>query len=292
MSGGITNFASLAEHVGENSPVDGKHTGKPSGPPPNSLRSVRAEDLALNPFNPRDSLGDLDGLASIADNQLTPLVVVTVGKFRAIYPDADVTGRYVVINGNRRLAAAQKFGRAKLDVVVRDDLAADQGALLTAAVLENIARKGFDLIEEGKALDKLVRQLGSTDSVARQLAKSPGYISQRRSLLKLAPELQAAVRRGDLPLREARELAQLSPADQLCRWDPTATATDPAGAAAAESDPVTPTRGSGAQASRARSLSRSLKKFDTDPAALVTMLSEELGEARLKTLVGLLKKLI
>jgi len=292
MTGGRTKFALLAGHVGENSPVDGKNSGRPAGPPPNSLRPVRVEELALNPFNPRDSLGDLDGLASIADNQLTPLVVVTVGKFRDIYPHADVTGRYVVINGNRRLAAAQMFGRAKLDVVVRDDLAADQGALLTAAVLENIARKGFDLMEEAKALDELVRQLGSTDSVARHLAKSPAYISQRRSLLRLAPELQEAVRRGDLPFREARKLAQLTPAEQLRCWDPTATATDSAGAADVDREPATPIRGSGAQASRARSLSRSLKKFDTDPAALVTMLSEELGEARLKTLVGLLKKLI
>jgi ParB family chromosome partitioning protein len=293
MSGGITRFAQLSNHVGVHSVVDGANSGKPAPPPAHSLRSVSLEQLALNPFNPRDSLGDVDGLASIADNQLTPLVVVTVGKFKEIYPETDVTGRYVVINGNRRLAAAHKFGRPKLDVVVRDDLAEDRASLLTAAVLENLAREGFDLIEEAKAIDQLVREYGNTGSVARHLGKSDGYVSQRRSLLKLVPELQEALRRGTLPLREARELAQLSPAEQLRRWGLMATATGTTGAVVVESEPVaTSKQGSGAQASRARSLSRSLKRFDTDPAALVTMLSEELGEARLKTLVGRLKKLI
>jgi ParB family chromosome partitioning protein len=294
MSGGRTTFAELAGQVGDNSPVDGKHTGKPAVVPPNGLRSVPVSQLALNPFNPRDSLGDLDGLASIVQNQLAPVVAVTVAKFKALYPDAEVVGRYVVINGNRRLAAARKFGRPKLDVVVRDDLAQDKGALLTAAVLENLAREGFDLIEEAKAIDQLVREYGSTDDVARHLAKSQGYVSQRRSLLKLTPELQDAVRRGDLPFREAREFAKLPPTEQHQRFfgaeDTVAQNIDKSANDANE--PSKPKRGSGEQANRARSLSRSLKKFDSDPAALASMLRDELGETRLKTLVGLLKKLV
>lgn len=218
MSGGRTTFADLANAVGEYSVVDGANSGRPASPPsPGGLRSVSVDHLELNPFNPRDSLGDLDGLASIAQNQLAPVVVVTAAKFKAIYPDATVTTRYVVINGNRRLAAARKFGRPKLDVVVRDDLAEDKASLLTAAVLENLAREGFDLIEEAKAIDQLVREYGSTTLVARHLAKSDGYVSQRRSLLKLVPELQEALRRGDLSVERAREIARLTPDEQVAQ---------------------------------------------------------------------------
>lgn len=289
MSGGIKGFAQIANHVGVHSVVDGTNSGKPAPPPALSLRSAPLEHLALNPFNPRDSLGDVDGLASIADKQLTPLVVVTVGKFKEIYPDADVTGRYVVINGNRRLAAARKFGRPKLDVVVRDDLAEGRASLLTAAVLENLAREGFDHMEEAKAIDQLVREYGSTGSVARQLGKSDGYVSQRRSLLKLLPEFQNALRQGDLTFEKARELARLSPADQLRRMTGGAPAVviDPPANPDAGKEPE---RGSGEQVNRARSLSRAVKKFDVDPTALAAVLREMLGPIRTKTLVGLLKQ--
>lgn len=287
MSGGRTTFAELANHVGPNSVVDGANSGKPASPPAPGLRSVSVDHLDLNPFNPRDSLGDLDGLASIADNQLAPVVVVTTAKFKTIYPDAAVAARYVVINGNRRLAAARKFGRPKLDVVVRDDLAEDKASLLTAAVLENLAREGFDLIEEAKAIDQLVREYGSTGRVARHLAKSDGYVSQRRSLLRLVPELQEALRRGDLSVERAREIARLSPDEQLCHL----TGAEPAAATdtSTKAEAAKPKRGSGEQVTRARSLSRAVKKFDTDPNALAAILKELLGPSRTKTLVGLLK---
>lgn len=287
MSGGRTTFAELANTVGEYSVVDGANSGKPASPPAPGLRSVSVDHLELNPFNPRDSLGDLDGLASIAQNQLAPVVVVTAARFKTVYPDVAVTGRYVVINGNRRLAAARKFGRPKLDVVVRDDLAETKASLLTAAVLENLAREGFDLIEEAKAIDQLVREYGSTNSVARHLAKSDGYVSQRRSLLKLVPELQEALRRGDLSVETAREIARLSPDEQVAR----VAGAEPVPAAEAPSSPDAggSRRGSGEQASRARSLSRAVRKFDTDPDALATVLKELLGPSRTKTLIGLLK---
>ena len=65
-------------------------------------------DLTANPRNPRDDLGDLADLASIADLQLQPAAVVTRDAYLALYPKDQITSRYVVINGCRRLAAAHK----------------------------------------------------------------------------------------------------------------------------------------------------------------------------------------
>jgi ParB family transcriptional regulator, chromosome partitioning protein len=56
---------------------------------------------------PRDSLGDLEGLASIVEFQLQPVVIVNRAAFQNIYPEAKIAARWVVIIGNRRLAAAQ-----------------------------------------------------------------------------------------------------------------------------------------------------------------------------------------
>ena len=282
--GGITSFVGLADQVGDNSPVDGTAAQAAANHPAGTLRSIAVEHLTANPYNPRDSLGNLDGLASIVERQLTPAVAVSVARFKKLYPDAEITGRFVVINGNRRLAAARQFGRPDLDVVVRDDIAVDRATLLTAAIIENVDRAGFDVIEEAKAVDQLVREYASTDAAAAHLAKSHTWVSQRRALLALAPELQEALRRGDLAIRTARELAKVPLEQQVARWA--------AGRPDAPTGPAAP-RGSsgGAQTSRSRSLSRALRKFDTDPGALAVLLRDVLGDAGTKTLIGLLRKL-
>ena len=135
-------------------------------------RSVPLRDLVTNPHNPRDSVGDLDELASIAEFQLQPVVAVTRDAFQKLYPDTAVSARWVVIIGNRRLAAAHKFGRPELDVVIKDELAKDPATLLTAVIAENVDRSGFDVIEEAKAVQRLVDLLWQRRPRCRPLRKS------------------------------------------------------------------------------------------------------------------------
>ncbi len=147
--GGVKSFESLVDAVGDDSAVDG--TAQSLAPSRSALsRSVPLRDLVGNPHNPRDSVGDLSELASIAEFQLQPVVAVSRQAFVSLYPEATVTARWVVILGNRRLAAAHKFGRTTLDIVVKDELAADRGTLLSAIIAENVDRSGFDVIEEAQ----------------------------------------------------------------------------------------------------------------------------------------------
>ena len=59
---------------------------------------------------------------------------------------------------------------------------------------------------------------GTVEKAAMKLAKSKGWISQRRSLLHLAPELQTALRNDELAVRTARSLAQVPPEAQVQAW--------------------------------------------------------------------------
>lgn len=291
--GGITSWDALVGDVGTNSPVDGAaHATRV----PAATKSVALDQLVPNPYNPRDSLGDLAELASIVDHQLQPAVAVTRSAFLALFPDAEVAGKWVVIIGNRRLAAAVKFGRPTLDIVVKDDLARDRATLLTAVISENVDRKGFDVIEEAKAVERLVAECGSAEGAKESLKKSSTWITQRRALLKLDPLLQDALRRGALPVRDAREWAKLPAAEQVERFK---ARTDGDGGGVAEDGDVGPdpggrsTPGGGSAspgAHRARSLSRALRRFDTDPAALAGALYEELGEGGVKTLLTQLRR--
>ena len=283
--GGITDWDSLLGDVGSNSPVDGAASTTRAPAP---TKAVALDQLVPNPYNPRDSLGDLAELASIVDHQLQPAIAVTRATFLGLFPDAEVAGKWVVIIGNRRLAAASKFGRPTLDIIVKDDLARDRATLLSAVISENVDRKGFDVIEEAKAVDRLVAEYGSAEAAKESLKKSSTWITQRRALLKLDPLLQDALRRGELPVRDARELARLSHADQVERWK-SRTSTGGGGAGRHGGGRSTP-GGSAPGAPRARSLSRALRRFDTDPAALAGALYEELGERGVKTLISQLRK--
>ena len=288
--GGVKTFDGLVEAVGEKSAVDGD--ARPIGPRPPVTRSVPLRDLIANPHNPRDSVGDLDELASIAEFQLQPAVVVTRAAFEKLYPDTSISGRWVVVIGNRRLAAAHKFGRSELDVVVKDELARDRATLLTAVISENVDRSGFDVIEEAKAVESLVNEYGSADAAADHLRKSKTWVSQRRALLKLAPALQEATRRGDLAIREARSLARVPLEQQVTRWtavtDRRGTEAD-RGKSGAEGN-----RNGGEEATTrtSRSISKALHKFDTAPDELAVALRDQLGDSGARTLVAQLRKLL
>ena len=207
-----TSLAALAGDVGDNSPVEEPDAGP--------ARSAPLAQLTANPRNPREGLGDLADLASIADMQLQPAVVVTAGAYRALYPDDHISTRYVVINGCRRLAAAHKYGLSNLDIVVNDALARDRITLISAAITENVDRQDFDVIEEARAVEALVLECGRADLAGERLHRTEGWVSQRRALLKLAPELQTALRRGELAIREARSLARVPLEQQVARWRP------------------------------------------------------------------------
>lgn len=283
--GGVRSFESLLDVVGDKSSVDGARAETSAASRPALTRSVPLRDLVGNPHNPRDSVGDLEELASIVEFQLQPVVVVSRSAYERLYPDEKISTRWVVILGNRRLAAAHRFGRPELDIVVKDELARDRATLLTAVIAENVDRSGFDVIEEAKAVEQLVGEYGSADAAAEHLRKTKGWVSQRRALLNLAPELQEATRRGDLAIREARSLARVPMERQVARWRAALDDREPGRGTATGG-----ARSGAASAIHLRAVTRALKNFDTDPHALAIALHDHLGEVGARTLASALRK--
>ena len=269
-----TSLAALAGDVGENSPVDG--IGVDAGP----LRSASLSKLTPNPRNPREDVGDLTDLASIADMQLQPAVVVTAAAYRALYPDDDISTPYVVINGCRRLAAAHKYGCTGLDIVVNDAVARDRVTLISAAITENVDRQDFDVIEEARAVEALVAECGRADIAAQRLHRTESWVSQRRALLKLAPELQTATRRGELAIREARTLARVPLEQQVARWRAALEKQH-----SQDDKPEVPK----APPTRSRVLSTAISRFDDDPGLLAAALLDYLGDDGVGRLLALLE---
>ena len=269
-----TSLAALAGDVGDNSPVEEPDAGP--------ARSAPLSQLTANPRNPREGLGDLADLASIIDMQLQPAVVVSAAAYRALYPDDRISTRYVVINGCRRLAAAHKYGLETLDIVVNDAVARDRVTLISAAITENVDRQDFDVIEEARAVEALVIECGRADVAGERLHRTEGWVSQRRALLKLAPELQTALRRGELAIREARSLARVPLEQQVARWRATLEKEHgPHGGSTSETPKAGP--------SRSRAITIALSKFDTQPDLLVDALRSCLGHDGIRRLAAALQ---
>ncbi|MDT5211049.1 MAG: ParB family transcriptional regulator, chromosome partitioning protein [Mycobacterium sp.] len=270
-----TNLADLAAVVGDKSPVEHATTRTEAGP----SRSAALSDLTPNPRNPRDDVGNLEDLASIADMQLQPAVVVTAKAYQLLYPEDAIATRYVVINGCRRLAAAHKYGRRDLDIVVNDEIARDRVTLISASIAENVDRQDFDVIEEARAVEALVQECGQGIDAAARLRKTPAWVSQRRALLQLAPELQTALRRGELAIREARNLARVPHAEQVAKWQAALDRQREPGAGSGSGErPVAPSR----------IVAKALREFDHNPEGLADALHGYLGTGGVHRLLALL----
>ncbi|MEV5149364.1 ParB/RepB/Spo0J family partition protein [Streptomyces sp. NPDC052727] len=116
---------------------------------------------------------------------------------------------YVVIDGNRRLAAAQLAGLTELRIDVNDDLAASAADILEAALIANIHRVDVPPMDQAKAIQELVQVHGTQGQVAKRLGKTPAWVSQRLALLELTPDLQEKVETGELKVEPARRIGRL-----------------------------------------------------------------------------------
>lgn len=190
---------------------------------PDGGRPIPLPQLALNPHNKRLLGARPDAIAELADSmringQLQPCAVVTRAAFRRIFPDDDAhLGRaaFVQVTGARRYLAAQQLRWDTIEAVIKDDLASSALRFLSATAAENLDRRDFDPVEEAEQVQLVVAAAGSGQAAAENLQRSPGWISQRLNLLRLAPELQIALRAGDIALREVRTLHTLDHAAQL-----------------------------------------------------------------------------
>ncbi|GAA2709056.1 ParB/RepB/Spo0J family partition protein [Micromonospora olivasterospora] len=186
-------------------------------------RTARVQQVAANPLNTRDLDADHAKIGSIADSmrthgQLQPCAVVSREAFLRIYPEHEAAiGRatWVQVTGGRRRAAALLANQPTLDIIVKNSLAESREAWVSATAAENLDRENLDPIEEARAIQLLVQECGTGKAAAERLSRTPAWVTQRLNLLKLAPELQALLRSGEVPLRDVRDLHQLPLAEQL-----------------------------------------------------------------------------
>jgi ParB family chromosome partitioning protein len=167
---------------------------------------VRVEEIEHNPYQPRKTFDD-DELASLRESirthgVLQPLVV------------RQVDGRFQLIAGERRLRAARAAGLTAVPVNVVDF---NDQQVLEAALVENIQRTDLNPIEKAHGFkDYLTRYKMTHEQLAARLGVGRATITNLVALLDLPPQLQDAVRVGQLTTGHAKILKGIAdPARQV-----------------------------------------------------------------------------
>ena len=115
---------------------------------------------------------------------------------------------YNIVAGERRWRAAKIVGLKTIPAIVKDytDTKKKQVALI-----ENIQRENLNFIEEAKAIDKLIRDYGFTQSqAALHLGMEQPTIANKLRILKLSERQIERINNFSLTERHARALLRVS----------------------------------------------------------------------------------
>lgn len=180
----------------ENADSDLNATGSATGMV-GSISSLPISSIEANPFNPRTNF-EKEALQELSDSIrvhgiIQPLTVRKLGR-----------DKYQLISGERRFRAAQLAGLSEVPAYVR--LANDQ-TMLEMALVENIQREDLNPIEVALSYDRLIEECDLTqDQLSQKISKSRSSITNHLRLLKLPPEVQTGVKKGDISMGHARAL--------------------------------------------------------------------------------------
>ena len=151
---------------------------------PQRVRKIPLDDIVSNPYNPRAfySAETIDELANsfAQQGQITPIQVTRLPEF---------PGKYVVVDGERRIRAAKSRGDQTIDADLKDGL--DNQKLYLRAYHANKEREEQTVFDDALAWKKLLDDGVYVDQVELGVAvgQDPKHISKVISLTSLPPFL-------------------------------------------------------------------------------------------------------
>ena len=166
---------------------------------------IAVADIEPNPKQPRRDFDD-EALQSLAASikQHDIIQPVTVAKLAG--------GKYRLISGERRWRAAKLAGLTDIPAYQRQ---ANDQQLLELALLENLQREDLNAIEVALSYKRMMDELHFTqEQVADRMGKDRSTVANSIRLLKLPPDIQLSVRKGELSMGHARALLAIELVDQ------------------------------------------------------------------------------
>jgi ParB family transcriptional regulator, chromosome partitioning protein len=166
---------------------------------------IPVDQVQVNPKQPRhdfdeQSLNDLANSIKLHDI-VQPITV------------SQITGnKYQLISGERRWRAAKIAGLKDIPAYIRH---ANDSQLLELALLENLQRQDLNAIEVALSYKRMMDELSYTqEQLAERMSKERSTVANFIRLLKLPPDIQLAVRNGEISMGHARALINVDQPDK------------------------------------------------------------------------------
>ncbi len=169
------------------------------------LEQIGVGQIEPNPFQPRRQFDD-EGLKELAESIRGSGVVQPV----LLRPAPGQDGRYQLVAGERRWRAAKLAELETVPAVIRP--LGDRDTL-EMALTENLLREDLNPLEVAHAYQALQEQHGlSHEEIADRLGINRSTVTNTLRLLRLPPEVQELLSRGDLTFGHAKALLGLATA--------------------------------------------------------------------------------
>lgn len=168
------------------------------------ITRIAIDDIEPNPKQPRRDF-DEKAIQELSESiKLHDIIQpVTVTKLPS--------GKYRLIAGERRWRASKLAGIKDLPAYVRQ---ANDAQLLELALLENLQREDLNAMEVSLSYKRMMEELDYTqEQVAERMGKDRSTVANFIRLLKLPPDIQLAVRNGELSMGHARALINVDTID-------------------------------------------------------------------------------
>jgi ParB family chromosome partitioning protein len=194
----------------------------PNPEPKDVLRRIPLAEVHESPHNPR-TYYDPEALQQLADSLLQS------GQLEPVLVRPRKSGGYELAAGHRRFRAAKlaiqqspdgaRFrGLGELLAIVRE---MDDRTFIETLNVDNLQRDDLHPLEEANGFKDLMTECGyDVAKIAARIGKSPRYVYDSFTLLKLTPEAKKLFLAGKFERGHAIELARLSPEWQKRALDP------------------------------------------------------------------------
>jgi ParB family chromosome partitioning protein len=172
--------------------------------PANSINEIDLLNIEANPFQPRTKF-DEDALAELAESIKVQGIIqpITVRKLSE--------RKYQLISGERRYHAAKLAGLLRLPAYIRT---ANDQQMLEMALIENIQRENLNAIEIAVSYQRLLSECElKQEDLGERVGKKRSTVTNYLRLLKLPPDVQAAIRDGKIGMGHARALINIENID-------------------------------------------------------------------------------
>jgi len=166
---------------------------------------IPVENIEANPKQPRRDF-DEQALQELASSiKLHDIIQpITVSRIAG--------NKFRLISGERRWRASKLAGLKDIPAYIRQ---ANDQELLELALLENLQREDLNAMEIALSYKRMMEELSHTqEQVAERMGKDRSTVTNYIRLLKLPPDIQVAVRNGEISMGHARALINVDTIDK------------------------------------------------------------------------------